>query len=322
MKWAIGLDVGGTKIAGALVSDTGEIRGYDTRPIPARGEPAIEAVLQMAKHFTGVARDQGCKLEGIGIAVPGAVDTKGIVLCAPNLEWENIPLKNLGEKSLGLTVEVELDVRAAALGVMLSDMGRDVRDFIYVTIGTGIGAGIVVGGELYRGYNSSSGEIGHCVLVEDGPSLSGCTQLRGCLEALASGPAIAKRARRIVAETSVPSKLSETIDGDGNISCKSVFETALAGDYLAGEVLRRTAEYMGRGFSVLINILNPQKIIVGGGVVKGGGDFFLGLIRQYTAQYTFHRAPKQTEIVLSNDIDRLPITGAANLIFKRKKTVD
>ena len=316
MKWAIGLDVGGTKIAGSLISDTGENLQIETSAIPTKGEPAVEAVMQMAERLIQLSRNQGYVPEGIGIAVPGAVDiASGIVQRAPNLNWEHLPLKDLGEKRLGLPIEIELDVRAAALGAMLTDLARGIKDFIYVTIGTGIGAGIVVGGELYYGHHSSSGEIGHCVLVEDGPSC-GCGQ-RGCFEALAAGPALADRARRMLLEVPMPSILSQAVDKNGCIDPKAVFEAAQAGDPLAIEVVRKTAEYIGRGFSVLINLLNPEKIIVGGGVAKGG-EYLMGLVRQYTSQYTFHHIPKLTQIVLPHDLDRLPIFGAANLIFRRK----
>jgi glucokinase len=320
MRWAIGLDVGGTKIAGAMVAESGEIRDFATSPVPAKGDPAVEAVLQMSERMIARSRAQGIEPAGIGLAVPGAVDlAKGIVQRAPNLDWENLPLKDQGEARLGVPVEIELDVRAAALGAMLSDLARGISNFVYVTIGTGIGAGIVSDGQMQYGHHSCSGEIGHCVLVEDGP-VCGCGQ-RGCLEALAAGPAIADRATRLIQKVPIATLLSSAIEADGKIDPQAVFETAQAGDCLALEVLRQTAEYIGRGLSLLINILNPQRIIIGGGIAKGG-DCFIDLIRRYTAQYTSCRAPKQTEIVLSTDLDYLPVIGAAQLIFKRSMPAD
>ena len=226
-----------------------------------------------------------------------------------------MPLKQTLEAELGVPVEVELDVRAAALGAMLSDLARDVRDFVYVTIGTGIGAGIVINGQLHHGAHFCSGEIGHCVLVEDGPRC-GCGQ-RGCFEALAAGAAIAERAGRLVDKTLVKSTMAGHRDANGRIDPKLVFEAAQANDPLARETVRRTAEYIGRGLAILINVLDPQKIILGGGIAKGG-ECLLGLIRQYMAQYTLHRGPKMTPIDLSPDLDNLPVVGAANLIFTRR----
>ena len=317
MRWAIGIDVGGTKIAGALVSEAGDIRGFEMNPVPAKGEQGVRAVEVEARRLLALAEAERCPIDGMGLAVPGAVDSDtGVVLWAPNLDWENLPLQERFEAAFEVPIRVELDVRATALGAMSSDLARDVRDFVYVTIGTGIGAGIVVNGDLHRGFHSCSGEIGHCVLVEDGPRC-GCGQ-RGCLEALAAGSAIAGTARRIVDKTQIPSVLSERMDGNGEINPKHVFEAAAANDPLACEVVRTTAEYIGRGLSFLINILNPQKIIIGGGVAKGG-EYLLRLIRQYAAEYTLHRGPRQTEIILSPDLDHLPVVGAANLVFKSKR---
>jgi glucokinase-like ROK family protein len=315
VRWAIGIDVGGTKIAGALVNEAGQSRGFMKRLIPAKGEPSVVALQETAQQLLTVAAGEGCAVEGIGIAVPGAVDVeKGIVVRAPNLDWDNLAIRERFEAALEVPIEVELDVRAAALGAMLTDLARDVQDFVYVTIGTGIGAGIVVRGELYHGFHSCSGEIGHCVLVADGPRC-GCGQ-RGCFEALAAGPAIAARAGHLVQQTPLPSVMSDQIDEDG-IEPDRVFEAAQKRDPLACEVVRATAEHLGRGLSILINVLDPQKVIIGGGVAQGGLPL-LQLIRQYTAQYTLHRACKQTEIVLSPDVDCLPVVGAANLIFKRR----
>ena len=200
-------------------------------------------------------------------------------------------MKKTLEADLGVPVEVELDVRAAAFGRMLCDVGNDLHDFVYVTIGTGIGAGIVVNGKLHHGAHFCSGEIGHCVLVEDGPRC-GCGQ-RGCFEALAAGAAIAERAGRLVDKTPLDSKMAGHRDANGRIDPKHVFEAASTDDPLASEAVRRTAEYIGRGLAILINVLDPQKIIVGGGLAKGG-ETLLGLIRRYTAHYTLHRGPKGT----------------------------
>jgi glucokinase len=171
-----------------------------------------------------------------------------------------------------------------------------------------------VGGDLYHGAHFCSGEIGHCVLVEDGPRC-GCGQ-RGCFEALAAGAAIAERAGRLVRQTPIPSLLSGAVDSNGRIDPKDVFAAAVANDPLACEVVRTTAAYIGRGLAILINVLNPQKIIIGGGIAKAG-ECLLGFVRQYAARYTMHQVPKRTEIVLSPDLDNLPVLGAANLIFKR-----
>jgi len=313
------MDVGGSKIAGALVNSEGGTCNLETVPTPKDSARSVEAVLAMGQRLLGHASAAACPVLGLGVAVPGAVDPdKGIVLGAPNLGWKSLPLKEKLEALLGVRAELELDVRAAALGAMLTDLARDVRDFIYVTIGTGIGAGIVINGELYRGAHFCSGEIGHCVLVEDGPRCR-CGQ-RGCFEALAAGSAISRRAGRLVAQSTVDSIMAAGSNGSGEIDPREVFKAASAGDPLACEVVHATAKYLGRGLSVLTNVLNPQKIILGGGIVKGGGEYLLGLVRHYLACSTLHDLPKRTEIVLSPDLDGLPVIGAANLILRGDET--
>ena len=307
MHWAAGIDVGESKIAGALVDNTGKTSGFQSCPMSTGASRGVAAVKEAAQRLLAFAEAQKRPVAGIGVAVPGAVDiAAGVVLRAPNLGWEDVPLKRTLEADLGLPVEVELDVRAAALGVMLSEVGSNCRDFVYVTIGTGIGAGIVVNGKLHHGAHFCSGEIGHCVLVEDGPRC-GCGQ-RGCFEALAAGGAIAERAGRLVNKTTLDSTMASLRDANGRIDPQHVFQAALANDPLACAAVRRTAEYIGRRLAILINVLDPQKIIVGGGNAKGG-ESLLGLIRQYTAQYTLHRGPKRTPIVLSPDLDNLPVVA-------------
>ena len=190
--------------------------------MPAGASQGVAAVKEAAQRLLAFAAAEKRPVAGIGVAVPGAVDiATGVVLRATNLGWENLPLKETLEADLGVPVEVELDVRAAALGAMLSEVGGDVRDFVYVTIGTGIGAGIVINGKLHHGAHFCSGEIGHCVLVEDGPRC-GCGQ-RGCFEALAAGAAIAERAGRLVDKTALDSQMAGHADANGGIDPKRVF---------------------------------------------------------------------------------------------------
>jgi glucokinase len=315
MRWALGLDVGGTKIAGGLVSDTGEVRNFQSRMIQAKGDQAVNAILETGRLFIDLAQAQGIRLEGVGIAVPGAVNIHtGIVLGAPNLDWKDLPLKSIAEKQLRLPSEIELDVRATALGEMLSGAAKDIKDFVYITIGTGIGAGIVINGLLLYGSQSTSGEIGHCILIKDGP-LCGCGQ-RGCFEALAAGPAIADRAQRAAWSALSQSILVDAAQRGDEIDAKMVFEAALKGDELALEVVRETADYIGRGLALILNILNPQKIIIGGGVAKAGELLFRS-IRSAAAKYTLYPPAKRTEIIPISDPNRILVAGSANLIFTR-----
>ena len=260
-------------------------------------------------------------MAGVGVAVPGAVEiATGVVLRARNLDWENVPLKQTLEADLGVPVEVELDVRAAALGAMLSDLARDVRDFVYVTIGTGIGAGIVIDGKLHHGAHFCSGEIGHCVLVEDGPRC-GCGQ-RGCFEALAAGAAIAERAGRTGRQN--PSGF----DNGRPPRCQRQNRPQAASSRPPWPTTRWLARQFGGPPSISgagwpsSSTCSTRKKSLSAAASPRAGNACFGLIRQYMAQYTLHRGPKETPIVLCPDLDNLPVVGAANLIFTRRPAMN
>ena len=316
MRWAIGLDVGGTKVAGGCVSEAGEIREFRSQLLPGRGSDALEAVLRMAHELIAAQRARGLELQGLGIGVPGAVDLpQRLVQRAPNLDWSDLPLVALAEERLGLPCEIDLDVRATALGEMLFGAGRGVSDFVYVTIGTGIGAGLVIGGKLLYGHHSTSGEIGHCVLEAGGPRC-GCGQY-GCFEALAAGPAIAARAERARAAALARSLPTELAAGAGRIDARMVFDAARAGDPLACSVLDETSGYLARGLSILVNLVDPQRIILGGGVAEAGEILFTR-VRAALPGYILHKAARQVELVPSSRPGAIGVLGAASLVFVRR----
>jgi glucokinase len=266
------IDLGGTKIYSAVVDGSGAVIGEDLRPTNAAA--GQDAVIDAMVVSLGAAADAAglvpASLCGAGVAAPGPVDAiRGNLTNPPNLPgWESVPLADLLSLRLGVPVVLENDGNAAAYGEYLQGAGRDAQALIYVTVSTGIGGGIVLDGELYRGPDGAAGEIGHMV-IQPGGSRCGCGRL-GCLEAMASGTAIAREGRKAVEGGSAPllariwSRLGE------EISAELVAQAASEGDGGASEVLQGAGEMLGIGLGNLVNLLNPDVIVVGGGVAKIG----------------------------------------------------
>lgn len=269
---AIGVDVGGTKIAAAVVSPEGKILNevrYPTQAIPP--DRLIETI---AKAITEAKGDY--EAGGACVAVPGLIlSAENKVMFAPNLhEIENIRLdEELGRRT-GLSVTVENDANAAAWGEFRFGAGKDVEHMIFMTLGTGVGAGVITHGVLLRGAQGSGGELGHVVLQPGGP-LCGCGN-RGCLEALASGTAIQRRAREVANE--LPSSALGQLAIERQILGEDVTRLAEEGDGAALRVLQETGAWLGVGMAAFVNIFNPEVIAVGGGA-SGAGEFLLGPAR-------------------------------------------
>lgn len=265
---AIGVDVGGTKIAAAVVSPEGKILNevrYPTQAIPP--DRLIETI---AKAITEAKGDY--EVGGACVAVPGLIlSAENKVMFAPNLhEIENIRLdEELGRRT-GLSVTVENDANAAAWGEFRFGAGKDVEHMIFMTLGTGVGAGVITHGVLLRGAQGSGGELGHVVLQPGGP-LCGCGN-RGCLEALASGTAIQRRAREVANE--LPSSALGQLAIERQILGEDVTRLAEEGDGAALRVLQETGAWLGVGMAAFVNIFNPEVIAVGGGA-SGAGEFLL-----------------------------------------------
>jgi len=276
----IGIDLGGTKISTALVNGSGEIlaRAY-RRTLAEEGEDAvIERMVQAAHH---VMKDV-CSLDeirAIGIGAPGPLDVDaGVLTAPPNLPgWRRVPLKKLIEDHLGVVAFLENDANAAALAEYHFGAGKGVRNMIYVTVSTGIGGGLILDGELYGGSDGAAGEVGHMTILPHGP-LCGCGN-RGHLEALASGTAIAREARELIAK-GVPTLVSELVSGDLDlVSAKVVAQAAQRGDLEAKRIIAQAMDYLGIGMANLANIFNPDLIVLGGGLTNLGDELFVPVRR-------------------------------------------
>jgi glucokinase len=270
----VGLDLGGTRIRAAVTDEDGRIVSRSEALTEAAEGPAavIRRIEQTIRRAVGSL--PWAEVAGIGVGAPGPLDPyAGVVVHAPNLPgWDDVPLRDMLASTFGVAVAIGNDANLAALGEHAYGAGRGVSDMVYMTISTGIGGGIISGGELLLGHRGFAGEIGHQTILVDGP-LCGCGN-RGCLEALAAGPAIARLAREVAAGR--PDTLMRTlVKGDlARISAKVVSAAAAEGDEAAIAVVRQAGAYIGVGLANLANTLNPELFVLGGGVTNIGPLLF------------------------------------------------
>lgn len=262
---AIGIDVGGTKTAALLVDRDGTVLGREVRSTPADDERATLATMVEAARAVAGA---GPAAVGVGIAAAGMVDRNGRLRYAPNLSWRDVPLATHLGGELGLTAVADNDVNAAAWGEYLHGAGQGARNLLMVSVGTGIGGGIVLDGRLYRGANGFAGEIGHVVVDPMGPRC-GCGN-RGCWEQLASGTAITRAGRR-AAVRHPHSSLLERAGGDPQaVTGDVVTEAAREGDTVSRGIFVEVGHRLGVGMAGFVNVIDPDLIVVGGGASEAG----------------------------------------------------
>ncbi len=268
----IGVDIGGSKIAAGLVLPTGEIRYHTRVPmLPNDGpEAGLATVIKAIDQVCAKAASSGCQssLSGIGICCPGPLDPKtGVIVNPPNLPcWRDFPLADEISRKYKVPVRVDNDANAAALAEVLWGAGRGYRNVFLTILGTGIGTGIVFDGRIYHGRTGAAGEGGHVSIDYRGP-LCGCGK-PGCIEAFAAGPAIAKRARaKLGAPGAQESVLLQLANGDRNsVTAEMVGEAYAQGDTIAAETLRETVELLSLWLGNMIDLIEPDVIILGGGV--------------------------------------------------------
>ncbi len=316
-RYAIGVDLGGTKTLTALVGSGGEVVARVRRATPRSGpEAVIEAIIASVAGLSdrsGIA--PGATL-GVGVGAPGPLDPDtGVVFEPPNMPfWRDVPLASLLAERLGVPVFVENDANAAAMGEHWAGAGRGVDDLVYITVSTGIGGGLILGGRLYRGAGGTAGEIGHMVIAHGGPRC-GCGRF-GCLEAMASGTAIAREARRAV-EAGRPTVLSR-LSSDA-ISAEAVARAAADGDPLAREIFAGAAAALGVGVANLVNLLNPALVIIGGGVAKAG-EMLFAPVRRIVREEAFERPAALVRVIPAALGDDVGAVGAAAVVYARARS--
>lgn len=270
-----GVDLGGTKILAGLFGDRGEILGEILVPThPAQG---LKAVLARITSVIAELRQQhapGHKLLGVAVGAPGPLNSEtGMIYEAPNLKWKDVPLREMLQESLQVPVWVDNDANLAALGEYTCGYLSEYEVLLYLTVSTGIGGGIIINGEIYRGIDGGAGEFGHMTIVPHGPEC-GCGN-HGCLEALASGTAVARAAREEVSRGRLAS-VREAVNGCiEEIDARLVAELAAGGDPEARRIMDEAIGYLGIGVANLVNLFNPRAIVIGGGLSN-----YKGLLEQ------------------------------------------
>ncbi len=312
MAQRIGIDVGGTNVKIALVSDKGKI--IYSNSIPTRAEMGYEHTINSmkdaVKDLLKETKMKASDIEGMGFGFPGQIDCKkGIVRLAPNIPgWVNVPIASIMEKEFGIPTRVDNDVRTATLGELNYGAGVGCENLVCITVGTGIGSGLVVNGKLVRGANNAAGEIGHIKLNMQGGPLCGCGD-RGCLEAYASGPSIVAMAEEYI-KGGKSTKYRELANPD--ITPYIVAVAAKEGDPVAKQIFRIMGEYIGMGLTSVVNLLNPEKIIIGGGVADAG-DILLDPIRETIAKRAM-TIQREVEVVPAQLGNTAGVIGASLLI--------
>lgn len=284
-KYLVGVDLGGTNIVvGALAEDGSDVLALRSEPTRAdQGADAvvdrivrmIDTVIAETIAQTGARRDD---MIGIGVGAPGPLDrARGIVVTTPNLGWTNFPLRDAIAERTRLPVRIDNDANCATLGEWWLGAAQGARNVIGMTIGTGIGGGVILGGRLYHGSSDVAGEIGHATIDITGRRCK-CGNY-GCLEAYASGPSIADRAREAL--TDDDSLMVRLAGGDASrITAATVYEAAKRGDDVALDVVRETSRFLGAGVANLLNIFNPDVVVICGGVTQAGETLFAPLRRE------------------------------------------
>ena len=310
-KYCFGVDLGGTTVKMGMFKPDGEL--VDKWEIPTVKDNAGKQILpDIADSILSKMKDNGIEKEdviGVGIGVPGPVDANGFVNKAVNLGWtERMDLEGIFRDLTGLNVKGGNDANVAALGEAWKGGAEGYEDVVVVTLGTGIGGGVIVKGKVLVGSTGAGGEIGHIHIQDGEPEACGCGNY-GCFEQYGSATGIVRLANRRLAKDDAPSALRT-----GEISAKSIFDAYKAGDAVASEIAKEYGEYLGKGLAAVACVTNPQVFVIGGGVSKAG-DVILPLIKDSYSKYVFH-ASRDAKFVLAKLGNDAGIYGSAKLVLE------
>ncbi|HEX9894641.1 MAG TPA: ROK family protein [Gemmatimonadales bacterium] len=314
MRYVVGIDIGGTNLVTGCVAEDGS-RLIAHRTEPTRPEEGPDAVVTRLAGLARATIDESRRIDpageilGVGVGAPGPLDTRtGVIFLTPNLGWVNLPLRRRMADLLELPTSLDNDANCAVFGEWWRGAARGSRHAIGFTIGTGIGGGIIVDGRLYHGASDCAGEFGHTTIDPEGRHCK-CGNY-GCLEAYASGPAIALRTMEVLS-SGADSRIPAMVGGDlSKVTAQTVYQAAQEGDALGLEVVRDTAKYLGVGVANLVNVFNPEIVVICGGVTLAGESLFAPL-RQEVARRAFKPAVRVCRIVPGELTGTAGVYGAA-----------
>lgn len=309
-EYVLGVDIGGTTVKIGLLSTEGE--KLDLWEIPTRTEndgvnilPDISSSIKTKLAEKKIDVNQ---VEGIGIGAPGAVSSDGVIYQAVNLGWHQMDVAGTLSEATGLPVRAGNDANVAALGESWKGGGQGYSNMLLITLGTGVGGGIIVDGKILNGATGSGGEIGHIHLNDGEPEACGCGN-HGCFEQYASATGALRLARRKLEATDSPSVLRGK-----DYSCKDIFDAAKNGDEVAGEIAKEYGYFLGKGTAAVACVTNPEIIVIGGGVSKCGGMLF-DLLKPSFEEYVF-KGCKNCKFALATLGNDAGVYGAAKLVLE------
>ncbi|MFC4320764.1 ROK family glucokinase [Litchfieldia salsa] len=307
-KWLVGIDLGGTTIKMAFITQYGE---FITKwEIDTHKETIVTDIAKAIDTKLSELDMPKSKLVGIGMGAPGPVNmATGLIYEAVNLGWKDYPLKSHLELETGLPAVIDNDANIAALGEMWKGAGDGSKDLICVTLGTGVGGGIISNGEVIHGINGAGGEIGHITSVPEDGAACNCGKT-GCLETVASATGISRLAVEALQHSSKASILRDQYEQTGIMTSKMVFDALAENDPLAEEVVEKVAFYLGFALANLANGLNPEKIVIGGGVSKAG-NILLNPVREQFQRFVFPRVGEGVSFTIAQLGNDAGVIGGA-----------
>ena len=317
--YVVGVDMGGTKILAAVINAKGEIvQQAKAATKPKKGsDEVIKRIVRCIREAIDGAELKPSQIRAIGIGSPGPLDPEtGVIIFAPNLGWSNVPLKAELEANLSIPTFVDNDVNVGTLGEYAFGAGQGVKSLVGIFVGTGIGGGIILDGKLYHGVNKTAGEVGHMIVEANGPQC-GCGNF-GCLEAVASRTAITRELQKAIRKKGQKSKLTKLNGGKlDQIRSQAIAKAVKRGDKPTIKVMQRAGKYLGISVASIVHFLNPEMVVLGGGVIEAMGDSLLDPIRQAAAKYALPTTMDGIQIVEATLGDNAGVIGAAVLARQR-----
>jgi glucokinase len=315
-KMIVGVDLGGTTTKLAFLNLDGEILTKWEIPTDNSNQ-GLNITDNIVKAIDEKTAELGILKEnllGIGMGVPGPVNYKtGVILNVVNLGWQdNYPLKDRLEAATSLPVMLENDANCAALGEMWNGAGKGAKDLVCVTLGTGVGGGVIANGNIVQGINGAAGEIGHITAIPFGGAPCNCGKT-GCLETIASATGIVRLANEELAKGADSGDLTKIMSQFGKITAKDIFDAARNSDETAAKIVDQVTFHLGFVLAGIANTLNPEKIVLGGGVSKAGA-VLLDSVKEHFSKYAFSSVKESTEITIATLGNDAGVTGAAWLI--------
>jgi glucokinase len=304
----LALDVGGTKLAAGFVDGTGQVRSFLAVPTPADPERALDVLFSLGRKAVA---DAGADIAAVGIGCGGPLDAdRGVLLSPPHLPgWRDVPVTELAAAAFGRPAALDNDGTAAAEAEYRFGAGVGTTHMVYLTLSTGVGGGAVLDGRVYRGVTGNGTELGHVLVERNGRACRGCGG-RGCLEAYVSGTSIAERAREAVDDTSSLSTVER-------ITAADVAAHAAAGDALAALVWRETVDALACGLVSIVNMVEPELVVLGGGVTRAGDDALIAPVRTAVRASAMTPGGKAVRVERAALGDQVGVVGAAAVAMRR-----